>query len=615
MSAREMLHRVWEAEKKLRDRNNLKLIPPAIDYGTLPYIPDLREKLAGLEIPSTLLAQWQEQLERARTGRFLLLNREWPDCPRERKWHLDPATSTFWPEGSYCFDINYRHSKDMGDVKYVWELNRLQYLQPIAALACKLGDSGIAKFALSELEDWIDQNPPHQSVAWASGIELALRAVSILIVTTLAGEHATSAQRAKIWGTLHAHVLWLERYPSRFSSANNHRVAEGLGLFLIGALCPQFEGAKRFSTRGWNILCESARTQILSDGTGAEQAIGYGAFVAEMLMLGLFIARACGVEAPPDYTERLALTGQWLRWFTDSGGNLPAIGDDDEARVLGAWVKNEHYARSVLGCISAMLGRFDLAPPNAEPQLRNVLFGMPSTKTDEPAGTHTFRDGGYTVFRQERNLLAMDHGALGYLSIAAHGHADALAIWLHIGGQPVLVDAGTYLYHSGDEWRDYFRGTSAHNTLCLEGAGASIMAGNFNWSHKARVTLLSADDSHAEAEHDGYVKRFGALHRRRLDRLAGGFCVTDSITGTEARKAEIGFLLHPSLRATREGNSIRVTKNGRLLLKVTHESALAANIESGWYSEGFGDKQSTLCIVFAGMLAPSQKAVTQFTYV
>ena len=62
-----------------------------------------------------------------------------------------------------------------------------------------------------------------------------------------------------------------------------------------------------------------------------------------------------------------------------------------------------------------------------------------------------FPDGGYTVLRSgegaEEQLLLLDHGPLGYLSIAAHGHADALSLVMHLGGRPVLVDPGTFTYH------------------------------------------------------------------------------------------------------------------------------------------------------------------------
>jgi hypothetical protein len=46
-----------------------------------------------------------------------------------------------------------------------------------------------------------------------------------------------------------------------------------------------------------------------------------------------------------------------------------------------------------------------------------------------------------------------DHGPLGFLSVAAHGHADALSLEVRCGGVDVLADPGTYCYHGEREWR------------------------------------------------------------------------------------------------------------------------------------------------------------------
>ena len=63
-------------------------------------------------------------------------------------------------------------------------------------------------------------------------------------------------------------------------------------------------------------------------------------------------------------------------------------------------------------------------------------------------------------------------GPLGFTSIAAHGHADALAMVLSIGGDELFIDPGTYAYHTEQKWRDYFKGTSAHNTVRIDGQGS-----------------------------------------------------------------------------------------------------------------------------------------------
>ena len=65
-----------------------------------------------------------------------------------------------------------------------------------------------------------------------------------------------------------------------------------------------------------------------------------------------------------------------------------------------------------------------------------------------------------------------DGGPHGFLSIAAHAHADALSVEVRHGGVDVLVDPGTYCYHGEPEWRSYFRSTLAHNTIEVDGTHA-----------------------------------------------------------------------------------------------------------------------------------------------
>ena len=71
--------------------------------------------------------------------------------------------------------------------------------------------------------------------------------------------------------------------------------------------------------------------------------------------------------------------------------------------------------------------------------------------------------------RSDEVLLVADAAPLPFLSIAAHGHADCLSFVLSLGGVQVLVDPGTYCYHSDPKWREYFKGTSAHNTVRVDG--------------------------------------------------------------------------------------------------------------------------------------------------
>jgi Heparinase II/III-like protein len=53
----------------------------------------------------------------------------------------------------------------------------------------------------------------------------------------------------------------------------------------------------------------------------------------------------------------------------------------------------------------------------------------------------------------------MDIGSLGYLPIAAHRRADALAVTLSAAGRGLVFDPGTASYYGKPPWRGMDRGT------------------------------------------------------------------------------------------------------------------------------------------------------------
>src|SRR5439155_507878 len=69
-------------------------------------------------------------------------------------------------------------------------------------------------------------------------------------------------------------------------------------------------------------------------------------------------------------------------------------------------------------------------------------------------------DAGMTILRtpatdEPEIWVRCDGGPHGFLSIAAHAHADALSVEVRHGGVDVLADPGTYCYHGEPEWRQY----------------------------------------------------------------------------------------------------------------------------------------------------------------
>lgn len=609
MSAAELLHRVTEKNKKLLAKNRLEgWSRYEVGSPTVPAIPGLAQALRAGETPPAR-GQIENCARKIMGGQFSALGQEWPRFSFEDDaravWNLDPVTGGSWPSDIYCFEVGYRGATGIGDVKYVWEFQRLQFLQPVAAHAFLTQDAKALDFIEQAVNSWFEASPPFRGVGWSSGIELALRAISLLVVTSLVGEQLSPTVQRRICTILHAHAFWLERYPSRFSSANNHLVSEVAALFLIGLSC-------NFLPKRWKhdlvgeagkALVREASLQILPDGVAAEQSPTYGALTAELLLLCAFAARAGNTPLDASLEARLAAFSAHINWLADAKGNVPAIGDNDEGRVITLAQHETRYPASVAAAIAGVLGRDDLALP-FDLDLRNVI--MPTTGTaPRPSGARSFVQGGFTVDRRQvaerSTILVVDHAPLGYLSIAAHGHADALSFTLSVDDRPVIVDPGTYLYHSGKKWRDWFRGTRAHNTLTLGGVDQSKIAGAFNWSSKAQARLESfkAEPFRLTASHNGYVRPFGVLHRRQMAWDNDCLHLTDFLAAQDGKQAnhvaELVFQLAADCTTLSHDADVTVLIQNEPMLRITLPDGnftigQGGDMDGGWVSPGFGQK-------------------------
>lgn len=231
--------------------------------------------------------------------RLVLLGQRWPVGART-DWALDPVSGSHWEWDRLCFDIDRRLGGGPGDVKFTWELSRLQHLQVLALDVFLSGSEAARKACVDDLSAWIAGNPPFRGLGYACGVELSSRVLSVLVVVALLGPGSLSSELSRaIWDMLNAHGAWLARYPSLYSSANNHLVAEATGLFAVGSLAPELPEAAAWRTMGREHLEREAARQITADGVGAEQSPSYQAYTMEWLLVARRIAAATGQRLDP----------------------------------------------------------------------------------------------------------------------------------------------------------------------------------------------------------------------------------------------------------------------------------------------------------------------------
>jgi Heparinase II/III-like protein len=224
-----------------------------------------------------------------------------------------------------------------------------------------------------------------------------------------------------------------------------------------------------------------------------------------------------------------------------------------------------------------------------------------------------------------------DGGPHGFLSIAAHAHADALSVEVRYGGVEILADPGTYCYHGEPEWRSYFRSTIAHNTVELAGQNQSGDGGPFLWLRHADAREIDvSDDGQAgewTAEHDGYLTLDPpARHRRRvrLDRAARTLDITDEIDAG-GHDVCVAFHLGPDVQAELDGTSAVLRwpdsgLSGTARLELPHELAWSLHRGEiapilGWYSCGLGRRVPAGTFLGRGRSAPSMRFITRLKFI
>ncbi|GAG55361.1 unnamed protein product, partial [marine sediment metagenome] len=395
---------------------------------------------------------------------------------------------------------------------------------------------------------------------------------------------------------------------------------------------PHLELADRWFKSGLSILESELSKQIYPDGVPSEQAVSYILFVLNLNLNVWRLAELNHLEVPEIWQERLCEACEFIKNIIDINGYVPEFGDSDDGLVIrldNSSSYNKYRSILVSGAIICDRPDFKLAA-GCWDETNHWLFGeegmykyknLPDTGFESFSKSFSF--GGYSSMKSNGNALLFDHAPLGYLSTAAHGHADALSLWLTSNGNPILVDAGTYAYQEGGKWRAYFRGTSAHNTVRINKKDQSENHGTFLWGKKAKSKLLKWESNHdfdlAVAEHDGY-KKFGIIHRRAVMFIKPDvILVEDSISGNGPYSVEQLWHFPGNCRLEIRKELVRIELNGMKYWLWHGQPAIEIDIRiingqesppQGWISERYGSIQPAPVLCYGGeLLLPARISI------
>jgi asparagine synthase (glutamine-hydrolysing) len=467
------------------------------------------------------------------------------------RWHANSFTGEATPAEAHWSDIG---DFGCGDIKIIWEPSRFGFAYTLARAYWRTGDERYPETFWRFVEDWQKHNQPQRGANWKCGQETSLRVMAwcFAFYAFLDSATTTPARVSMLAGMIGVSAYRIAaNLDYALSQRNNHGISEGVGLWTIGALFPEFVGAKEWRTRGREVLETCGRELIYDDGSFSQHSMNYHRVMLHDYVWALRLGELLGEDFSSELKERVARAGDFLYQLQDDAtGRVPCYGANDGALILPLDECDYRDYRPVVNAVHYLTRGTRCYAPGAYDEDLLWLFG--SESLDAPIAAPERANlianaGGYYTLRGNRSWA--------FMRCASFSDRPAQADMLHVDvwwrGRNIALDAGTFSYNAPAPWNNSLGDTAYHNTVAVAGLNQMNRAGKFLWLPWLRGKLRARGESklgnlaYLEGEHDGYERlRPPVLHRRALIRIGDeSWLVLDRLHGTAQREHNLQWLL------------------------------------------------------------------------
>lgn len=358
----------------------------------------------------------------------------------------------------------------------------------------------------------------------------------------------------------------------------NHRTLELYSLFVASLALQNFDKSSELLQFAINQLHENLLTDIQPDGVHREQSTHYHLIVLRSFLGVMENARRFNLQLPNGFAERVEKACEFGVHLHRPDGEIPALSDSDTGSYLDS-----------LDLAAKIFNRQDF-----------LFAATKGEKGTQPNQKHiSFETGGYYIQRSDwttdAKYLIFDCGRLGD---GGHGHYDLLNVEISANGKPLIIDTGRFTYseEGNTNWRHFFKGTAAHNTVCIDGKDqinyrrgkpkGEISQGRFI----ERLSLESLDILCGEAVSPNYE----TIHTRRIFFINNSYwLIWDSLKGEAPRKFDLRFHLTPAA-----WNHVFVQDSTVIApnLSLVFPKGENISIEPSWASPEYGIKHRIPCV-------------------
>ena len=410
---------------------------------------------------------------------------------------------------------------------------------------------------------------------------------------------------------------------------NNHLIGEACALVIVGIMFPRFNDSKLRQRQGLDILTEQFAKQVYEDGVDKEQAWDYHRFVLDFYTLVVILCQKNNILVPSQISSGLEKMYEALLYSGRPDGMGPAGGDDDNGRAVKLSSEPGLNFLPALSTAAVLFNRGDMKFAAGKFHPESLwLLGTPGLRVFEEIKEYqpvnlsrVLKDSGMCIMRsswaREALYLIFDCGPQG-LGRAGHGHADSLSFEICAFGRPLVIDPGTFTYNGAKEWRNFFRGTSAHNTVAVDKIDQALHLepyDPFGWSEKADGRVLDWYSSEkfdfARGAHNGYNRLADPVtHQRGILFVKSEYwIVTDFLSGKGRHAFQLLYHFPPG-KVRLEGDTLACRTNNEqganILIVPVCARKLKAKVREGslnpiqgWASFGYADKRAAPAVEYS----------------
>jgi hypothetical protein len=529
----------------------------------------------------------------------------------------------------YYWKINFYHNQEYPqfDVKWLWELQRFQFLLWLGAAWKLSGDNKFSLCAREIIGSWMQNLRYPLGVEWSSNLEVGLRLLSISRCSIMCMDSPSwdpvFLSDLVAWEYLHA--IHIREELTLHHTMGNHPLGEACSLLWFASIIPNFNESAAWKDYAFKIINRIIPKLIFCDGVYAEQSTGYLKFVLEFMLPVILLNDSRNNEFSSSSIDLVKSSLEFIKALSQEGRETPMIGDSDSGSAIG-WRLSDYWDFSwLLAAGSTLLDAPRLAEGMgklpAEAFLNVGLEGLDKFNASGLGATRPiagsrrkashykdFPVGGYHVTSDSYFRLIFDSGPLGIYPGFGHGHADALSILLYVRNKPLIVDSGTMHYNAEADIRDYFRKTQGHNTLVVNGHSQAKTLDTFKWVSDYNIQWTDTIVRNEYRIFSGLLRTHSFLHERIVIHvIEKGFIIRDRIQTDGAISIEGFFHFSQNVIVETSQKNQFIAALGNDVIEIIfaefnffHAQFFKGSSDPllGWRSENYGQMIPINCLKF-----------------